>query len=50
MIYFSKRRLAKGKSKSVANWEGPQGLDDRTKQIQKAEAAASSAELAVARE
>lgn len=50
MIYFSKGRLAKGRSKSVANWEEPQGLDDGTKQVQKAEAAASSAELAVARE
>lgn len=40
-MYFSKGRLANGRSKRVAHWEGPQGLDDGTKQIQRAEAAAS---------
>lgn len=47
-MYFSKGRLAMGRSKGVAHWEGPQGLGDGTKQIQRAEAAASSTELALA--
>ena len=47
-MYFSKGRLAKGRIKRVAHWEGPQGIDDGAKQIQRAEAAASSTELALA--